>query len=141
MPDYAPHGNYAIRIDPDHDRVIRVEASGSVNLELLQLHNERTNAIVDGFRGRRYGMVCDFGGGMLMTPDGEDAWIRSAAGRVARGWSCVAFFFNPDADYKSLVCDQVTRVFETAGVPWYEAENEASALLWVVDRLKRAGQG
>jgi len=37
--------------DPDQDRVIRVAASGFVNLEMSRLHNHRTNEIVEGFRG------------------------------------------------------------------------------------------
>ncbi|UUX48248.1 hypothetical protein NUH88_12565 [Nisaea acidiphila] len=135
MPDYAPHGNYEIALDPRYDHVIRVAASGSVNIEMLRIHNDRTNEIVEGFRGRPYGMVCDFNGGMIMTPDAEDAWIRSAASRVARGWSAVAYHFDDTADYRSMVRAQVTRVFDSIGVPWFEAADETSALAWVLEQL------
>lgn len=135
MPEYAPHGNYEIALDRDHDRVIRIAASGSVNFEMLRIHNDRANAIVAGFKGRTYGMVCDFNGGMLMTPDAEDAWIKSAAGRVARGWLCVAYYFDESADYTSLVHAQLTRVFEGIGVNWYAAKDDADATSWVLARL------
>jgi len=36
-------------------------------------------------------MVCNFNGGMVMTPEAEDAWITSAVSRVARGWAGVSF--------------------------------------------------
>ncbi|WP_193185952.1 hypothetical protein [Nisaea sediminum] len=135
MPEYAPHGNYEIWLDPEHDQVIQVAASGSVNLEMLLIHNARSNEIVEGFRGQPYGMVCDFGSGMIMTPEAEDAWVRSAASRVARGWSCVAFYFDESADYKSLVKAQVTRVYEGVGVPWFEAADAEDAMAWVLERL------
>lgn len=135
MPEYAPHGNYEIWLDPGHDRVIRVAASGSINLEMLLIHNGRTNEIVEGFRGHPYGMVCDFGSGLIMTPDAENAWVRSAASRVARGWSCVAFYFDETADYKTLVKAQVTRVFEGVGVPWHEAASAEDAMAWVLEQL------
>ncbi|WP_193172072.1 hypothetical protein [Nisaea nitritireducens] len=136
MPDYAPHGNYEIWLDPDQDRVIRVAASGFVNLEMLRLHNGRTNEIVEGFRGSPYAMVCNFNGGMMMTPEAEDAWITSAVGRVARGWAGVAFYFDNEAEFKTLVRAQVTRVLDAIGVQWHEAADDDAAMVWALDRLK-----
>jgi len=135
VPGYAPHGNYEIWLDPEHDHVIRIAASGSVNLEMLTIHNDRANEIVEGFRGQPYGIVCDFGSGLIMTPDAEDAWVRSAASRVARGWHCVAFHFDETAEYKTLVRAQVTRVLEGIGVTWYEAKNAGDAMDWVLKQL------
>jgi len=135
VPDYAPHGNYEIWLDQDQDRVIRVAASGFVNLEMLRLHNHRANEIVEGFKGGPYAMVCDLNGGMVMTPEAEDAWITSAVGRVARGWVGVAFYFHPEAEFKTLVRAQVTRVLEAIGVPWHEAEDEEVAMIRALEML------
>ena len=137
MPDYAPHGNYEIWLDRDHDRMVRIAASGFVNLEMLRVHNERTNEIVAGFKGQPYVMVCDFNGGMVMTPDAEDAWIRSAVSRVARGWAGVAYFFGGPAEFKTLVRAQVSKVFDAIGVPWQETEDEHAAMTWVLGRLAK----
>ncbi|MEP3113224.1 hypothetical protein [Nisaea sp.] len=138
MPEYAPHGNYEISLHPDHDRVIWVAASGSINIEMLRHHNNLTNEIVEGFRGRPYGMVCDFDDGMLMTPEAEDAWVKSAIDRVARGWTCVAYHFDCRADHKLLVRHQVSRVFDSIGVHWIEAVDESTALTWVLAQLAEA---
>lgn len=138
MPDYAPHGNYEIWLDRDHDRMVRIAASGFVNIEMLRVHNDRTNEIVEGFRGQPYVMVCDFNGGMVMTPDAEDAWIRSAVSRVARGWAGVTYYFSGEAEFKTLVRAQVTTVFDAIGVPWQEAEDEKMAMAWALDRLAKA---
>tara|TARA_R110002012_G_scaffold97531_8_gene234292 strand:- start:553 stop:993 length:441 start_codon:yes stop_codon:yes gene_type:complete len=140
VPDYAPHGNYEIWLDPDRDLVIRIAASGFVNLEMLRLHNERTNEIVAGFKGRPYVIVCNFNGGMVMTPDAEDAWIKSAVSRVVRGWSGVAYFFGGDAEFKTLVRAQVTRVLDAIGVPWHEASDEEAAIAWAMNRLAEAAR-
>ncbi|WP_420402631.1 hypothetical protein [Nisaea sp.] len=138
MRDYPPHGDYSIALDPEHDRVVRLSASGSVNVEMLRIHNDSTNAIVDGFGGQPYGMVCNFNGGVIMTPEAEQAWIRGAAGRVARGWCAVAYYFDDTADYKTLVRARITSVLDEIGVPWFEAEDAAEALSWVLERIGNA---
>lgn len=140
MPEYAPHGNYEIWLDPEHDHVVRIAASGSVNLEMLLIHNDRTNSIVESFGGQPYGAVCDFGSGMIMTPEAEDAWVESAAGRARKGWSCAAFYFDESADYKTLVKAQVTRVLDRIGVAWHEATDAESAMDWVLERLAQSAR-
>jgi predicted metal-dependent enzyme (double-stranded beta helix superfamily) len=137
VPDYAPHGNYEIWLDPEQDRVIRIAASGFVNLEMLRLHNHRANEIVEGFKGGPYAMICNFNGGMVMTPEAEDAWITSAVGRVARGLVSVSFFFDSEAEFKTLVRAQVTRVLDAIGVPWQEAENEDEAMNQALEILEQ----
>lgn len=60
--------------------MIRIAASGAVNLEILRIHNDRTNLIVDGFAGQPYGMVCDFNGGFMIMHEADShedsmAWV------------------------------------------------------------------
>ena len=139
---FAPHGLVDASFTDD---ILRVEACGPFNLEVMQALGELRMALADRLQAaEHFAHMLIIRGSSLMSPEAYECYRkeRSAAyGRVIHYPCATALVAGPEVEGWSLMAPRILEVYKADGVPYRVFADETKAFAWLGGELQARRHG
>ena len=138
---FLPHGLVNVRYSDD---ILRVEARGPVNLELMQALGQLRQTLVAQLRASaRFAHMLIIRDSALMSPEAFAKYRQDRAavyGSAIRYPRANAIVVGPEVEGWELMAPKISEIYLADGVPYRVFADEATACHWLQRQHARAGR-
>lgn len=136
---FLPHGLVNVRHAED---ILRVEARGPFNVELMQALGQLRRALAEKLRSSaRFGHMLIIQGSALMSPEAFDRYRddRTAVYGTEIRFPCAhALVVGADVEGWELMASRIQEIYRSDGVPYRVFAGEAEARAWLLAEIAAA---
>lgn len=124
---FASHGSFSIELT---DKCMIVDASGPFNKEIVDEYETAIQAAMETLTSKHWGQIIRLHGMSMFTPDAENKLVETVKSRKQHGLKASAILIE-DVEAKSLIIQQMSRVYEHCGVNFKFFEGLDDGLTWI----------
>ncbi|UUX48250.1 hypothetical protein NUH88_12575 [Nisaea acidiphila] len=131
MTSFPPHGEATVTFD---DRLIHIFASGSTNIEQIEMVGSAIDDYLDHLNGRPCGALIELGEEAMLTQEAGDRAVEFISGQIPRGLCAVCYVIHT-REFRETVIAGVREIYDRLPVAWTFADNADEAISWLSGRI------